>query len=122
MSSFDGEDLFGSGPHGFEVGGLSLRHVLKEVPGGQGVQLSGLGRQGRSIIQRGALVADDVTAMQVLIDAVEVKLDGLAHVLVDDLGRSWGDTVMLSFDPKPMVRVGGRVRVSYSIQYMQVRV
>ncbi len=120
MSTFDQVDLFDSGPHRFHIGGLSLRHVLNEVPGGRGVRLSALGQHGRAITQTGDLVADHPSQIQALMDAIEAKLDGQIRTLVDDIGRSWPNTVMLSFDPKPMVRVGPRVRISYTIQYLQV--
>lgn len=122
MSLFDGQDLFGSGPHRFQIGGLSLRHVLQEVPGGQGVQLSGLGRHGRSILQSGHLVADDSKRMCELTAAIESKLDGLAHELVDDQGRSWPNTVMIRFDPGPEERVGMRWHRAYRVEYLQIAV
>ncbi len=120
MSRFGGEDLFGSGPHRFEVGGLSLRHVLHETPGGRGVELSSLGRSGRSIKQAGDLVADDPNQLQGLIGVIEAKLDGGIHTLIDDTGRSWLNTVMLSIDLSPVTQVGNRARVSYRIAYLQV--
>lgn len=120
MSLFDGENLFGSGPHRFHIGGLSLRHVLHETAGGRGVRLSALGQHGRSITQAGKLIADSPDGLQILIDAVEAKLDGLSHVLVDDQGRSWPNTVMLSYDPGAVARAGARIQVSYGIQYLQL--
>ena len=119
MSTFDGEDLFGSGPHRFHVGGLSLRHVLNETPGSRGIQLSHLGHHGRSISQVGDLIADDPGQMQALLSAIEAKLDGKIHTLIDDVGRAWMNTVMLSLDLKPMTRVGIRWQNPYSIQYIQ---
>jgi len=120
VSMFGGEDLFSSGPHRFHIGGVSLRHVLQETVGGRGVQLSPLGRHGRSITQTGDLVADDADGLRSLSDAVEQMLDGRVGLLVDPFGQSWLNTVMLSFAPEPMVRVGGRVHVSYTIQYLQL--
>lgn len=119
MSSYAGEDLFGSGPHRFHVGGLELRHVLHETPGGRGVGLSSQGLQGRAVGQSGELVADDPGQMQQLINAIEAKVDGRGHTLVDEHGRSWGGVVMVKFRPGPLVRVGGRVRVSYRVDYFQ---
>lgn len=120
MSSFAGEKLFASGPHRFEVGGLSLRHVLAEPPGSRGVQLSSQGLHGRAIHQSGELLADTPAAIQKLLEAIEVRLDGLPHELIDDIGRSWRGVVMLSFAPESMTRLGSRRRVAYRIEYLQV--
>ncbi len=120
MSSFDGQDLFSSGPHRFHVGGLSLRHVLHESPGSRGVQLDDHGVQGRSITQKGDLLADNAPQMLTLTQAIEAKLDGLAHDLIDDADQTWRNTVMLSFEPQPLQAVGARWRVSYEINYLQV--
>ena len=121
MSSFDGENLFRSGPHAFQVGGLSLRHVLLETPGGRGVRLSDQGKHGRSITQFGQLVADDPTAMQAIIEAIEAKLDGRPHTLVDDANRPWPHTVMIGFEPEAMRRVGCRWRLAYQVTYLQLK-
>lgn len=120
MLSFDGENLFDSGPHRLHVGGLSLRHVLHEAPGGEGVRLTSHGRPGRSLTQTGELVADDATALAALTDAIEHKLDGQARTLAEDGGPSWANVVMLSFEPEAAQRVGTRVRIGYRIQYLQV--
>ncbi len=119
MSSFDAQDLFSSGPHRFHIGGLSLRHVLHETPRSRGVQLSSQGVHGRAITQTGDLLADDPTQMRNLTDAIESKLDGHSHELIDVTGRSWPNTVMISFDPQPLARVGTRWRTPYRINYLQ---
>jgi hypothetical protein len=121
MSSFDHENLFASGPHTFRVGGLSLRHALQETPGSRGVQLSALGHYGRAIEQSGTLIADSPAALRTLAAAIEAKLDGVAHELVDDVSRAWPDVVMLSFDPGAVTPLGRRFGLGYRIQYLQVK-
>jgi len=120
MGNFGGQDLFGSGPHEFRVGGLSLRHVITETPGGRGVRLTDQGRNGRAIEQTGALIADDIETLGELRQAIEEMIDGQIHDLVDHLGRCWSQTVMLSFEPEVATRVGARWQVKYRIQYLQV--
>lgn len=120
MSSFDGLALFESGPHRFEVGGVALRHVLNETPGGRGVRLSALGQHSRVIRQTGWLVADDVGRLGALIEAVEEKVDGQGYELVDDVGRVWAGVVMVKFEPGGVGRVGARWGVEYKIEYLQV--
>ena len=106
MSTFNGQNLFASGPHTFQVGGLSLRHVLQETPGGRGMRLSAQGQHGRSITQMGQLLADNPVAMQTQMQTIETLLDGQPYTLVDDTNRSWSHTVMLAFEPKVMRRLG----------------
>jgi len=120
MCTFDGETLFTSGECSLQVGGLSLRHILVESPGGRGVQLSHLGHHGRLIKQDGYLVADTPSAMQEQYTGIETKLDGQAYTLSDGMGRSWSNTVMLSFNPEPIKRHGARWRGVYEINYVQL--
>jgi hypothetical protein len=120
MILFDDENLFDSGPNRLTPGGLSLRHVLHETPGADGVQLTAHGRPGRAITQTGELMADDAAAMQSLTEAIEGKLDGQAHTLADTDGPTWPDVVMLSFEPQAVTRIGARVRLGYTIHYLQV--
>ncbi len=121
MSAFDNQNLFRSGPHAFQVGGMSLRHVLHNTPGGQGVRLSDQGRHGRSITQFGDLIGDDPAALQTQIEAIEAKLDGRTHLLIDDVDRRWEHVVMLSFEPESMRRVGSRWRMPYQVTYLQLK-
>jgi len=71
MSSFNGQNLFASGPHRFVVHGLTLRHATHESPGADGARVTALGRSARRIDQHGTLTADDIAAMQQRLDAIE---------------------------------------------------
>lgn len=119
MSLFDGNDLFSSGPHRFQIGGLSLRHVLHGTPQSQGVHITATGRHGRSIHQTGTLVADSPTQMTAQRTAIESKLDGRAVTLVDGQDRAWPNTVMLSFEPEQLTRAGNRYKLDYQVHYLQ---
>ncbi|MCC7145157.1 MAG: hypothetical protein IT443_01790 [Phycisphaeraceae bacterium] len=121
MSRFNGQDLFGSGGHEFEVGGLSLRHVLQESPGGLGVRVVGQGRGGREIRQSGELRADTPAKLEALMGAIEEQLDGLAHELSDGQGQVWAQTVMMSVERGTTERLGPRWKMEYRITYLQVR-
>ena len=117
---FDGDALFSSGPCRLHVGGLALRHVLLDPPGGRGVRVSPRGVRGRAITQTGVLRADTADALRELARRIEAKLDGHAHDLVDAQGALWPDTVMLGFDPGDVTRLGPRWRMDYTISYVQV--
>jgi len=120
MTSFDGDTLFDSGPHRFIIGGLTLRHTLQEAPGGFGAHLSSQGVEARPILQTGTLLANDADAIKAQIDAIEAKLDGQSHALVDDRGRTHANVVMLAFKPGPIEPAGVRLKLDYRIEYLQV--
>ncbi len=120
MTTFNNIDLFSSGPHDVQVGGLSLRHVLHEPASGDGVQLAAHGRHGRAVTQSGTLVADTPELLESLAAAVEAMLDGRAHDLLDPRGVAWPNVVMLSFDRRGTSRLGTRHQLHYRIQYLQV--
>ena len=120
MSSFDSQNLFDAGPHSFHADGLVLRHATHENPGARGARVTGQGVRGRTITQTGQLFADDAMQMKQLTEAIEAKIDGQAHVLIDDHDRSWPDSVMLAFKPQSMRRVGTRWAITYRIEYLQV--
>lgn len=121
MTSFDGQPLFDSGPTRFHVAGLTLRHAEQPAPHADGTHVVSHGRSARPITQTGSLLADHPQTMTELLDAIEDRLDGVARTLVDDTGRSWDHTVMLRFEPGPIVALGPRCRVDYTIDYLQVQ-
>lgn len=120
MSSFDGENLFASGPTRFHVGGRELRHTLETPADGDGAALRSDGRSARFIRQTGTLAADSLAELMTLGGAIEGKLDGLPATLVDHDGASYDDTVMIRFEPTAARRVGPRWCVDYTIEYVQV--
>lgn len=121
MSSYKGNTLFASGPHRFTIGGIAQRTAERSLPGADGVRLSAMGKTGRTITQRGTLIADDIDALDAQSMAIEASLDGEPGELIDDLSRRWADVVMLEFAPERTRRVGARLAVDYTIRYSQVR-
>lgn len=119
MVTFDNEPLFESGTSRFWIGPVELRHAIQHVPGSLGARIDAQGTQARRIKQAGVLIADDPLALQARVDAIRQKLDGQAHTLVDNLGRSWSDTVMIRIEAGDFVRVGARWKVNYRIDYLQ---
>jgi len=120
MPTFDNESLFNSGPTRFKIGKVVLRHAAQQPPGSMGVRLDSQGREARQIIQAGTLLGDTPEQLQQQVDAIEVKVDGLPHILIDNFDRVWNNTAMLSFDPEPYVRVGARWKADYRVEYLQV--
>jgi hypothetical protein len=122
VSTFGGEDLFNSGPHRFHVGGVVLRHVQHEMPGGLGVKVIGLGLEGREIIQTGDLIADDTEQMRTILSAIEARVNGQSYALMDDLEQIWPNTAMLYFKPEPTIQAGTRFKTAYTINYLQITI
>lgn len=119
MVTFDNQPLFDPGTSRFQVGPIRLRHAVQHMPGSLGSRIDAQGTEARRIIQAGVLIANDPLALQARVDAVRQKLDGRAHTLMDNLGRSWPDTVMIRIDAEEFVRVGARWKVGYRIEYLQ---
>lgn len=120
MSSFRGGNLFGSGPHRFDVHGRSQRHQLDQAPAADGATVTALGRTARRVDQSGELRADDVAGLEAQAAAIEAAADGVAGVLIDDLGRAWPAMVLVTFERGRARRVGGRLVMDYSAAYVQV--
>jgi hypothetical protein len=120
MSSYNGNDLFGSGTHRFVVHGVEQRHAEHELPAVDGARITPLGKSARRIDQTGVLVADDLEGMFAQRDAIEAAMDGQPAELIDDRGRPHRDVVMLVFDCGAIRRLGPRLAMDYTVRYAQV--
>lgn len=120
MVTFDDQTLFGPGPARFKIGPIKLRHAIQHPLGSRGVRIEHQGTEAREFRQTGVLIDDTPERLQVIIDAIESYIDGLPHTLVDSVGRTWNDTVMLEAEADPFVRAGARWKASYRITYLQV--
>ena len=120
MVTFDSEPLFESGTARFLIGPIRLRHAIQHAPGAIGARLDSRGTEARQIKQSGELIANDPIELRVRVDAIEKRLDGLSHTLVDNLGRTWSDTVMTEVEADVFTRVGARWKTAYRIEYLQV--
>ncbi|MAE62300.1 MAG: hypothetical protein CMJ49_13205 [Planctomycetaceae bacterium] len=120
MSSLNGNDLFGSGPHTIEVGGRSLRHASHQQPGADGQRVTALGRTPREIEQSGTLLADGPDGLTAQLDAIEEALGDPPAALIDQHGRQWDHVIMMRFSPKHVRRIGLRLGVDYRVTYEQV--
>ena len=119
LITFDGQDLFSSGPTRVHVGGASLRHARERPLTTRGEHVFSQGVNSRTITQTGTLVADTEQALHKQIEAIEAKLDGIAHPLVDDQQRTWPNVIMTAFEPATILPLGTRWKVDYRIAYVQ---
>lgn len=118
MSSFKGDDLFGSGPHRFVVGREGRRVVSFAAVAGD-PSLGGTftsGDRELRVTVRGRLVADSEADLWDLRDDIvaEASSTATAGTLDDGNGRSWAGVKLIGFEP---VGPTDRGRV-YSLGYM----
>ena len=112
--------LFKSGKYNILASGKSLKHVLQKTTTQDGVILSNLGRNGRSIKQTGYLLDDQVSGINKQCQTIEDFLDGQPYQLSDSHGFTYEHTVMISFNRKTLNRSGARWKMLYEIQYLQL--
>lgn len=112
MSSFNGTDYFGSGPHSFSVGPSGKQWARWVDIGTADPGIAMLGDHTATVEVRGRLVGASAAALFALADALEGGA-GDKGDLVDDLGRTWGGMKLLDvvYDGPP---VAGR---EWSIGY-----
>ena len=120
MSSLDGQNLFGSGPHSIRPGTWSRAMQHRSFPGIDGELVLDMGLRSRQIVQTGRLQAGTASAIHTLMSAVETKLDGSTHALIDDLGRTYSAVLVEKFEPTTPVRRGQSFWCDYTIVYHQL--
>ena len=120
MPQYNNINLFQAGKAKITTGPIRLRYAAQPVLNMRGLRITAQGLHARSICQTGSLVGDNVEQLQQITRTIEEQLDGLAHTLTDDDGRSWPDTVMISFQPGSLIQLGPRWKLNYKIEYLQV--
>lgn len=121
MSSFNGQDLFSSGPHRF-VYDVTGRLYLPPLAGAnQDFATADYGPLELSVIQTGRLIADDDAGLIALIDAVRAVAESDDHgTLVDATGRSLTGMSMLRFTLTSTIDRGRVHSAPYEILYRQL--
>ncbi len=123
MSSFDGEDIFGSGPHRFHLGTLGAQLAgaaeLSGDPGKPGEEAVGL--LDGQVIVRGRLVAETDEGLADRLDAIRAKLSHppVVGALVDGHGATYTDMSFVSFTPTDRVDRGVRVSMGYAARFVK---
>lgn len=104
MSSFKSIDLFGSGPHRFEVGRAGRRVITYAAATGDPTVPGSFsaGDHEPRVTVRGRLVATSEPALWTLRDAIvaESASTAAAGTLADGRSRTWTDMKLLSFTPE----------------------
>ena len=119
MITYNGIDLFSSGPSSIDPGPYEARDAIANAPGTIGASVITQGVAPRQLLQRGTLVADDAEALQDLIDAIQTQVGIDASTLIDQQGKAWPDCLMQRMETEPFTRLGPRVTSTYEITYLQ---
>lgn len=119
MITYDGLELFSSGPSRIKLGPAQSRDAVADVPGAIGAMLIGQGVRPRAIDQQGTLVADDEPALRALTQAIEAQVGAAAAMLTDEHGNALPGCVMREFNPGRAYRMGPRFASDYTVSYLQ---
>lgn len=121
MITYNGLDLFSSGPSAIEPGPLESRDAVAEAPGAVGASVITQGTAPRLLRQQGTLIADNAEALRALIDAIQAQVGLGDAALVDPLGRTWAGCLMQRFESPMTHRLGPRLAAPYEITYLQAQ-
>lgn len=119
MITFNGTDYFSSGASLIEPGPTQSRDAIADSPGSVGSSVITQGTVPRRLTQCGALVADNVDALQALIDAIQAHVGAGTATLCDQHGKAWPNCLMQRMDVQAFRRLGPRYTAAYDITYLQ---
>ncbi len=120
MSSYAGQDLFGSGPHRFQFGAWQRRLQPRGFAGINGEQVLDLGIRSRRIFQAGRLQADTPQNLKGLLDAINSRSDASEHTLVDNHGLSFSRVILERFETTTPMQQGRGLYCDYEVEYRQL--
>ena len=120
MSSLDGQDLFGSGPHEIQLVGWQRALARRAFAGLDGELVLDLGLRSRVIEQRGRLQAATADDLDEIISQIEAMNDGSTHSLLDNHGRTHSRLVIESFQTTTALRRGRGFWCDYTVTYRQL--
>lgn len=114
-SSFNGIDLFGSGPHRFALGKqgeLVVQNTAGGIPTGGSTAVAALELD---VVVRGRLVASSESGLWSLRDAITAQLQHppVQATLVDLHGRTWADMSFIRFESEARTDRGRVVSLGY---------
>jgi len=119
LITFNGYQLFNSGPSAIDPGPLESRDALAQSPGSLGSSVINQGTTPQRLTQRGTLVADNAEALQASIDTIQSQVGSAAATLIDQHGKAWPDCLMQRFEADAFSRLGPRYAADYEITYLQ---
>ena len=118
--TLDGQALFDEANVQIRAGSPARASVERRVCGLDGMLSIDLGRQARTIRQKGTLRAASRVALRARVEAVTRFIDGGTHTLVTGDGQSYGDLRMDAFNELGESTAGPGVVLEYEIVYTQL--
>ncbi len=118
MSSYSGQDLFGSGPHRTYLGRRGQLLTIDFFGGESGGGSTAQGLMDWDIVIRGRLIASGDAGLTTLRNAILAQLQDppVLATLIDTQGRTWNDMSLVTFSDRGR-RDRGR---QFSIRYEAV--
>ena len=120
-SSFKGLDLFGSGPHRFQVGRLGRRVIsFAALTGDLSVEgASEFGDRDLRVRVLGRLVASSDAGLWALRDAILAQADSSvgSGILIDQHGHQWDTLRLLTMEESGFTDRGRVVSVDYVVEF-----
>ena len=120
MSTFDGQDLFGSGPESIRPCAWERQLQRRGFAGVDGELVLDLGLRSRAIQQTGRLQGASAAAVTALAGAIEAYQDGEPHELIDDHGRTYPSAILEEFETTTPVKRGRGFWCEYVARYRQL--
>jgi len=120
MSTLDGQDLFGSGPHSFRVGAWERSLDRRGFAGVDGEAVLDMGLRSRPLVQTGRLHAETAASLHTSMSQIEAVVDGRVHTLIDNHGKTYSRVIAERFEPGMPVKRGRGFWCDYTLQYRQL--
>jgi hypothetical protein len=115
--TLDGAALFASGPHEIVLGSAERATGERLFNGLAGALLVDLGPRPRRLVQHGRLSAASETSLFQLESAIEARIDGAVHALVDRDGTNHPYVRVERFTRRGPVEIGLRYNRAYEVEY-----
>jgi len=115
MSSYNSQNLFGSGPHKIVQGGELLSKKRTGYAGADGIDSMIMGGRGWPVIIRGRLRAASRAALEVLISAIEDAFRWGPCTLITDDGVNILNVELDRIDLIGTVGVGDYISIEYIV-------
>ena len=122
MSTYNGNDIFGSGGHRIVPGGLIVSKKRTSYAGVDGRESLIIGARGRQIIITGQLRAATAAALETLIGIIEDEITLGAADLVDNWGATYSNVELDRIDVnRPfLVTKEGTYIINYTVEATQL--
>ena len=120
MSTLNGQDLFGSGPHSIRPGSWPREQMRRGMAGLNGEVVIDMGRRSREIHQSGRLQAATAAELEAVLDAIVACHDGTACILIDNHNQTHANVMIETFAPDTPLRRGAGYWCDYTLTYRQL--